>query len=122
MRSWGGIAEGDAGIAHQAAPFGALDRASSKKRSELFFVHLSQPLEPWEEKRLFFGSFGGEGKQLWGLGFRGLWENSWLKFGSLCHGGATIPRANVLADVAAEDMMAHGFAQAFGNTSAELNR
>ena len=43
-----GIPERDAGIADQAAPFGAFDGASAKELAKVCFAQPEEPLQFWE--------------------------------------------------------------------------
>lgn len=42
-----GVAERDAGVAQEAAPLGALDRASTEKPAKLRFAQSEKPFKPW---------------------------------------------------------------------------
>src|SRR5260370_8328206 len=46
-----GIAQGDARVAHEAAPFSALDGAAAANAAEFRFVHRSQPFKPGQRER-----------------------------------------------------------------------
>src|SRR5207253_11495376 len=87
----------DAGVAHQPAPFGALQRAAAKNPAKVLLAERQEPIEPGDEKRILLGLRSR---------FRCLLpvsrQSSRLKFhkgGSRC---AAVPRANVLTDVAAK--------------------
>src|SRR5271170_3107978 len=117
-----GICQSDAGVAHQAAPLGALYGTSAKGCAESVFAHGGQPFKTGQEERFFVVSLGNDrGRLLWD-GRGRLWESSWLKFFGLRDWGAPIPGADVLANVTAEDVTAHGLAQGLGNGAAKLDR
>src|ERR1700722_18946367 len=115
-----GIAEGDRGVAHQAAPLRALYGASAKDRAELFFVHRGQPLEARQEERFLFYPLRDSSRQFARVAFYGLRNRSWPKLRSLCHWCPAIPGTNVLANVAAEDGEAQGLRQFFWNAPRKL--
>ena len=98
-----GISNRNARIAHQAAPLRALHRASAKHVAEFLFGERDQPFQVRRKKRVLFTLAGLEIRQR-------------------RHRRAAIPRANVLADVAAEDVPADGLAQFERNRAAQLDR
>ena len=101
-RAQTGISDGDARVAHEAAPLGALHRAPAKHLAKLSFAQGEQPFEIGSAERMFSTLPGLE------IGRRG-------------HRRAPIPRANVLADVAPEDVPPDRFAQLRRNRSAEFD-
>jgi hypothetical protein len=117
-----GIAEGHAGVAYQASPLRALDGTAPKDRAELFLVHRRQPLEAWQEERFLIGSIRNGRRRLPRLVFCALSENSWLELRSQCYRGSPIPRTDILTNVAAENVPAHGFAQGRWYRSAKFDR
>src|SRR5258708_12571629 len=52
-----GIAQGDARVAHEAAPFSALDGAAAANAAEFRFVHRSQPFKPGQRERFLLRLF-----------------------------------------------------------------
>ncbi len=51
----------------------------------------------------------------------GQWESTWLKFLGWRDWGSPIPGANVLANIATEDVTAHRFAQSFRNAATKFD-
>lgn len=93
-----GVAEGDADVAEESFPFGAVDWGVAKMLFEGGFVELGPVLE-------------GELVEFWfGVGFH-----------DLAFLGKSIPRAGLKAVVAAEDSVADGGAQFLGDRAFEFD-
>src|ERR1700722_7756316 len=93
------VASGDHGVAAQPGPFGAPYRRSGKSRAKFFLADLRQPVE------------------------RGIYQ---FGPGSEFRGGGCrsfpVPGADILADVAAEQVAPHTGSHLFGNFAALLDR
>ena len=93
------VAHGDGGVAAQARALGAADGRSAEGFPKFFRGHFSEP----GESRIDQARAGSE-------------------FGRSRGGSLAVPRANILADVAAEDVTAHARAEVLGNRPALLDR
>src|SRR5438045_684491 len=104
-RTLSAVAHGDRRVAAQSGIFGALDGRAAKAFLEILAAHRGNLLE---------------------LGIHE--SRSWLKFRGFCSWrfgravrSAAVPRANILADVAAEDVVSHPGAHVFRNRAALFN-
>src|SRR5258707_3383873 len=124
-----GIAQGDARVAHEAAPFSALDGAAAANAAEFRFVHRSQPFKPgqrerfllrlcrlWRDERLYV--FSGSVLQERGSDCCG--KSSGAEFFFRSCGGAAVPRTNVLANVAAEYLASPWLSQFARHSASQL--
>ncbi len=101
-RAQTGISGGHAGVAQQPAPLRALHRAAAKSFAKLLFRGRQQPLQSGRKKGI-----AGERPRL-----------EILQCGER---RAAIPWTNILADVAAENVAPHRFAQFRGDFAAQLD-
>src|SRR5580658_6261476 len=104
IRRDGGVSQRYAGIANQAAPFRALDRAPAKHGAKIRLRKRSEPLEFGSEKRSFIFEYLAR-----------------LKCSDARHRRLAVPGAHILADVAADNSIAHWSAKLVGNRSAEFD-
>src|SRR5436305_12221438 len=104
-RTLSAVAHGDCRVAAQSGIFGALDGRAAKAFLEILAAHRGNLLE--------LGIHESSSR----LKFRGFC--SWL-FGRAVR-SAAVPRANILADVAAEDVVSHPGAHVFRNRAALFN-
>src|SRR5258708_2033732 len=95
----GAIAHGDGNVAAQPGSFCPTDGRSAKSLAELFRAHFGEPLERW----------------IYQLRTR-------LEFRRGGYWSFTVPGADVLADVASENVLANARPQFLGNRSTFLNR
>lgn len=77
------IAERDASIPHQAAPFCAFDGTSPKNAAEFFFAHPGKPFKARHKQRFFVVFFRGGRGEFSRLTLSGHSKASWLKLLSL---------------------------------------
>src|SRR5216684_1285394 len=110
IRRNSGIAEGDASIAHQARPFGPLYRAAAKSIAELLRRN-TRDVQQFREVKEVLNRFPATG-----------FEASRLKSFQAGARRLAVPRADILADVAAKNVAAHRLAKRFGNRPAKLDR
>src|SRR5271155_809078 len=104
IRRDAGVSQRYASIANQAAPFRALDRAPAKHGAKTRLRKRSEPLEFGSEKRSFILEYLAR-----------------LKCSDARHRRLAVPGTHILADVAADDSIAHGGAKLVGNRSAEFD-
>src|SRR5882762_7351804 len=116
-RPQAGIPERDAGVAYQAAPFGTFDGASAKELAKVCFAQPEEPFQSWEVERFVL-------RRERRLGVVFLWrgKTSWLELRYRHHRGAPVPRANVLADVAAENRVSHRLAELLRDSAPQFDR
>src|SRR5439155_118629 len=112
----GGIPQRDASISHDAAPLCPLDRASAKDAAEFFFGQRSQPFQARLKERLRARRRVALPRHL--LPRRDVPRMEGIE---LSGRHASIPRANVLADITAEDMSPHGRAEFLRNAASQLD-
>src|SRR5260370_5285078 len=109
------MAEGEERIGHQSTQFRALDRAAAKNPAEFFLRKRGEPLQPRRKQRgaIFHFLFSIFALRL---------NTPWLKCRELRHRRLAIPRANVLADVAADDRVSHLRPQLLWDRPTQLDR
>ena len=112
----GGIPERDASISHDAAPLCALDRASAKDAAEFFLGQRGQPFQVGLKNRLHARGRPALRRHL--LRRRDVPRMEGIE---LSDRRASIPGANVLADVTAEDVSPHRRAELFRNAASQLD-
>src|SRR2546427_6930539 len=111
-----GIPERDAGVAHQAPPFGTFDRASAKELAKVCFGKSEEPFQSWKVER--FVSRRERHPRAVFFWWR---KDSWLELRYRGNRGAPVPRTNVLTNVAAENMIPHRLAKLFRDGAAQLD-
>src|SRR6266850_1424087 len=111
-----GISQRIAGVAHQPAPFGALNGAASEHFPEFSFAQTREPFEPGQKETLVFG------ERCIGLFLSARRKNSWLEFREGRDRRSPVPRANVLANIAAKNMTSHRPAKLLGNALPQFDR
>src|SRR6185295_11077076 len=99
VKRGGGVAGSDAGVANEAAPFCAFHRAMPEDCAEVLFRKREEPGQSWRNQAI-----------------------TRLKFRRRRNRRGSIPGTDVLADVTAEDLPAHGGPQVLGDLAAQLDR
>src|SRR5712692_8375181 len=111
-----GIPDCDTGVAHQAPPFCAFDGASSKEFTKVCLGKPEDPFQSWKEQRFVLR----RKKALVAVFFLGR-KNSWLELRHRDNRRPPVPWTNVLADIAAENMISHRLAKLFRDGTSQLD-
>src|SRR4029077_16462141 len=107
-RAQTGIPYRHAAVAQETAPFGAFDWASTKEFAKVSLGKTKEPLQSWKIERLVLRCARCPGAVF----FRRR-KSSWLELRYRDNRCAPVPRANILADIAPENMIPHRLAELF---------
>src|SRR5205823_5788318 len=111
------ISRRNAGVADEAPPFGAFDRASAKEITKVLPVESQEPLQPGEQQRIILTVW----RCLCCI-LLSRWQTSRLKLHQRGESGAAVPRTNILTDVAAKNVIPDGLSKFLRNAAAQFNR